>query len=178
MRVPDNVTAYAVTSVENDEVQVQQIEPHGDIYLIPKNMGVLLYSESPMSDIVTGVFDEDNTPNPGSSLLQGSVEDIEVSSGYGLYNDMFIRSEVGTLPAHRCFLPQNILPAGAPFMLKIVRHGEGGVATSIENINTSDVVGVKYVNTTGNVSDKPFNGVNIKVVTRTDGTTETTKIIK
>ena len=37
---------------------------------------------------------------------------------------------------------------------------------------------VKYVNLSGMTSDKPFDGVNVKVVTRADGTTETSKVIK
>ena len=178
LMVPENVTAYAVTGVENDEVQVQQFFTDDDMLLIPKNMGVLLYSETPMRDIVAGVFDDEKTPNPSSSLLQGSVENMEVSSGYVLVNDTFYRSQVGTLPAHRCYLPMASVPAGAPRVLKIVRPGEGGIITSVNDLNTSDVVSVKYVNAVGMTSDKPFEGMNVKVVTRSDGTTETSKIIK
>ncbi len=153
LTVPENVTAYAVTGVENDEVQVQQFFTDDDMLLIPKNMGVLLYSETPMRDIVAGVIDDEKTPNPSSSLLQGSVENMEVSSGYVLVNDTFYRSQVGTLPAHRCYLPTTSVPAGAPRMLKIRRPGEGGVVTGVESINTSDVVSVKYVNLSGMTSD-------------------------
>jgi len=36
---------------------------------------------------------------------------------------------------------------------------------------------VKYVNLSGMTSDKPFKGVNVVVVTRTDGSTQTTKAV-
>ena len=40
------------------------------------------------------------------------------------------------------------------------------------------IAGVKYVNMHGMTSDKPFSGLNIMVITRTDGTTETRKVVK
>ena len=52
------------------------------------------------------------------------------------------------------------------------RAGEGGI------INTTDaatVVSVKYVNTAGQVSLKPFKGVNIVVTTHSDGIITTVK---
>lgn len=40
------------------------------------------------------------------------------------------------------------------------------------------IAGVKYVNMQGMTSDKPFSGLNIMVITRTDGTTVTRKVVK
>ena len=50
--------------------------------------------------------------------------------------------------------------------------------TAISDINAANVAGVKYVNLAGQVSSKPFEGVNIVVTTLTDGTTQTSKVIK
>ena len=173
LEVPQGVMAYMVTGVENDEVIVEESN------FIPMNTGALLYAEhleAPMFNITTGYIGEIDTE--ATSLLQGSVEAQEISSGYVLLNDTFIRSQAGTLPAHRCYLPASAVPAGAPRVLKISRPDEGGVITGVDKINATDVVSVKYVSLTGVVSDQPFNGVNIVVETLTDGTTRTAKVVK
>ena len=51
------------------------------------------------------------------------------------------------------------------------------VLTGITGINETAVASVKYVNLNGQTSDKPFKGVNVKVMTRTDGTTTSTKVV-
>ncbi len=51
------------------------------------------------------------------------------------------------------------------------------VLTGITSINEAAVTSVKYVNLNGQTSDKPFKGVNVKVMTRTDGTTTSTKVV-
>lgn len=48
----------------------------------------------------------------------------------------------------------------------------------IQNLNTREVVGVKYYNTLGIESSTPFDGVNIVVTRYSDGSTTTTKILK
>ena len=52
------------------------------------------------------------------------------------------------------------------------------IPTAVENINASQVAGVKYYNPAGIESDKPFKGVNIVVTRYSDGSTTTTKILK
>ena len=49
--------------------------------------------------------------------------------------------------------------------------------TGITGISETAVASVKYVNLNGQTSDKPFKGVNVKVMTRTDGTTTSTKVV-
>ena len=52
-------------------------------------------------------------------------------------------------------------------------------SSGVNEIQASkDVQSVKYFNMLGVESLEPFNGVNVKVTTFTDGTTEATKIIK
>ena len=95
---------------------------------------------------------------------------------YVLYNDVFLLAEAGTLPAHRCYLPK---PAGNSKMrLTLNRPGDGGVITAIEGIDAENVANVKYVNLAGMTSDKPFSGINIMVITRTDGSVETMKVVR
>lgn len=53
------------------------------------------------------------------------------------------------------------------------------VATGIDNLNgTAAVKSVKYVNTMGQVSNTPFDGVNIVVTELADGTQQSVKVLK
>ena len=181
LNVPDGVQGYVVTAVTDTEVQLE-ILYDGDNSngenppFIPPKMGVLLYSETPMDEVIT---DESGRASwDYTSMLNGSLVDTEMPSGYVLYGDKFYLSRPGTLPAHRCYLPLDCVPssASAPRVLQIRRPGEGTV-TGIESIGASEVASVKYVNMMGVVSDKPFDGVNVMVTTHTDGTKKTTKVV-
>ena len=56
---------------------------------------------------------------------------------------------------------------------------ESNDPTAVEEMNVeAQIAGVKYVNMSGMMSDKPFDGVNVVVTTYTDGTTRTAKVIK
>ncbi len=53
------------------------------------------------------------------------------------------------------------------------------IPTAVTELNTSaDVKNVQYVNVAGQVSDRPFNGVNIVVTHYNNGTVKTTKLVK
>lgn len=183
LKVPDGVQGYVVTGVTDTEVQLE-ILYDGDNSngenppFIPWKMGVLLYSETPMDEVVTSISSRASWDY--TSMLNGSLVDMEMPAGYVLYGDKFYLSRPGTLPAHRCYLPlDSVQAASAPRVLNIRRPGEG-VATGIKDVkadNANDVAGVKYVSITGAVSDTPFSGVNVMVITRADGTTEKHKII-
>lgn len=55
----------------------------------------------------------------------------------------------------------------------------GGIVTGIDGVDASKAVqSVRFVNVAGQMSDKPFEGMNIVVTTYTDGTTVTAKVIK
>jgi hypothetical protein len=49
---------------------------------------------------------------------------------------------------------------------------------SINELNMDNVVSKTYYNAQGVASNKPFSGVNIVVTRYSDGTTQTTKIVK
>lgn len=184
LEVPEGVQGYVVTGVTDTEVQLE-ILYDGDNSngenppFIPRKMGVLLYSETPMEEVTTvtsGRASWDYT-----TMLIGSLEDTEMPAGYVLYGDKFYLSRPGTLPAHRCYLPLDSVPsASAPRVLNIRRPGEE-IVTGIKEVkadNANDVANVKYVSITGAVSDRPFSGVNVMVITRNDGTTEKRKMVK
>lgn len=172
LTAPEGVEVYTVGAdyALGEEVPVTKIT------YIPAKVGVLLYYAGDMVDITTPECEPDGTTY--TSALVGSVEPMTLAAfeNYILYNDIFVLGEGGTLPAHRCYLPK---PAGNSKMrLTLNRPGEGGVITAIEGIDAENVANVKYVNLAGMTSDKPFSGINIMVITRTDGTVETMKIVK
>ena len=167
LALPQGVKAYIVNSVVNDAVDITEID------YIPAGVGVLLYSENAADQVMTTAY----TGETGSytSLLVGSDEAQTITAGYVLYNNNFIRSEAGTVAAHRCYLPATQV-AGAPRILKI---GLGDVPTAIESIIAQgNVAGIKYVNINGMTSNEPFRGINIAVITFTDGTIRTVKVVK
>ena len=64
---------------------------------------------------------------------------------------------------------------------EVVEHGGSEVITGITGIKADtnrEVVGVTYVNTLGQQSSRPFEGVNMVVTRYSDGTTTTTKVVK
>ncbi len=63
---------------------------------------------------------------------------------------------------------------GQAFKLVVVKND----VTGVEAINAEDIAAVKYVNMAGQVSDAPFQGVNVKVITLTNGKTRTVKVVK
>lgn len=167
LALPEQVAAYVVTGVQGDAVAVEAID------YIPANTGVLLYSETAAQSV--SAMPTEATGTAPTSLLAGSLEAQTITEGYVLYNNTFYRSEEGTLAAHRCYLPMTQV-AGAPRMLKI---GASDVPTAIESIIAQgNVAGIKYVNLSGMASSEPWRGVNIAVISLTDGTTRTVKVIK
>ena len=171
LTAPDGVEVYAAKSVAGDNLEVEQIS------YIPATVGVLLYSETPMADITTTLY-EDATAE-SASILVGAVTEQEITAGYVLYNNTFIRSEEGTLAAHRCYLPEQNAQGGngAP-RLMIRTIADNNIVTAIADVDAAHIADVKYVNMQGMTSDTPFPGVNIKVITRTDGSSTAVKIVK
>ena len=78
--------------------------------------------------------------------------------------------------------PSNIKPSDPNVIENLVAEileyeaKEFPIATSVNNtIDTAKVVSVKYINTAGQVSLKPYKGVNIVVTTHSDGNITTVK---
>ncbi len=167
LTLPEGVTAYVVTGVQGNNVAIEPVT------YIPAGVGVLLYSDEAAEQLSSTLYTGEAGTH--SSLLVGSDEDQNITEGYVLYNNTFYRSEEGTLAAHRCYLPMTQV-VGAPRMLMI---GASDVPTAIESIIAQgNVAGIKYVNLSGVASSEPWRGMNIAVITFTDGTTRTVKVMK
>ena len=169
LALPEGMKAYVVDAINGDATEITEI-PY-----IPAGVGVLLYSENAGDNFTTVAYTGET--NTYTSKLVGSNEDQDIAAGAGyvLYNNIFTLSDGGTVAAHRCYLPV-ANPSGAPRYLKI---GNGGSFTAIETlIAEGNVAGIKYVSLSGMTSEQPFKGMNIAVVTFTDGTTRTIKLVK
>ena len=167
LALPEDIQAYVVTGVTNDAVEITEIN------YIPAGVGVLLHSTEIINEITTTLYTGETGTH--TSMLVGSDEAQNITEGYVLYNNAFYSSESGIVAAHRCYLPATQV-AGAPRILKI---GASDVPTAIESIIAQgNVAGINYVNLSGMTSSEPWRGVNIAVITFTDGTTRTVKVIK
>ena len=153
LAVPENVTAYVVTGIENDVTVIEEVN------YLPAGVGVLLYSTTP-ADVVTTVPYTGETAEV-ASMLQGYLEDTAIADGYVLYNDGFVLTLNGTLAAHRCYLPKAQAPAGAPRYLRIIQNG--GVVTAIDDVRVTSDGSVRYIDVNGRVSNTPFQGINIVI---------------
>ena len=162
---------YVVTGVQSNAVVIEEVN------YIPANKGVLLFSETAGENLVAELYTGDKDATISTKLVGNATAATNVTiEDYVLYNNNFIRSEEGTVAAHRCYLPGSVVQ-GNPRMLKIGYDGD--VPTAIETlIAEGNVAKVMYVNMSGLTSDKPFQGINIAVVTFTDGSTKTIKLVK
>ena len=169
LALPQGMKAYVVDAINGDATEITEI-PY-----IPAGVGVLLYSETAGENFTTVAYTGETDTYTTKLVGSNEAQEIAAGAGYVLYNNYFILSEGGTVAAHRCYLPVQTT-MGAPRTLKI---GQNGTVSAIETlIAEGNVAAVKYVNLSGMTSDQPFNGVNIAVVTFTDGTTRTIKLVK
>ena len=169
LALPEGVKAYVVNSVVNDAVDITEIN------YIPAGVGVLLYSENAAEQVFTTIYTGETATYTSKLVGSDEAQEIAASAGYILYNNVFTLSEGGAVAAHRCYLPVNVT-TNAP---RVLRIGYDGSVTAIETlIATGNVASVKYVNLSGVTSSMPFRGINIAVITFTDGTTRTVKVIK
>ena len=169
LALPQGMKAYVVDAINGDATEITEI-PY-----IPAGVGVLLYSETAGENFTTVAYTGETDTYTSKLMGSNEAQEIAAGAGYVLYNNYFILSEGGTVAAHRCYLPVQTT-MGAPRTLKI---GQNGTVSAIETlIAEGNVAAVKYVNLSGLTSDQPFNGVNIAVVTFTDGTTRTIKLVK
>lgn len=110
------------------------------------------------------------TPEEGYKVATFTVETSEASEPTGLR-----RASVPVTPGedentYTFEMPGQPVALGATFT--------EAVYTAIGDLQAADGEGVRYVDPTGRVSDKPFNGVNIVITRHADGTVTTTKVVK
>lgn len=136
--VPDGLSAYVVTSINGSTVQVEEIG------FIPEGQGVLLNCEEPAyaSDgFIAAAYNGAHSELP-NNYLEGitaatSVKALatEGKSIYVLYNDEFVKTNSGTIPANRSYLPVGMdVNANARLSISFADDDE---ITAIERIANS-----------------------------------------
>ena len=144
----------------------------------------------PQTKVLTGVvYDADNQPLAGVTVTAVAVADNDTPAGMRRVEGEYTT----TTGADGAFSLE--VPADANYNLTFSKEGyttQTVPENEISNITLSEdittgitaltadegVVAVKYVNVSGMTSDKPFDGLNVKVTTYTDGTTKAVKVIK
>lgn len=163
LALPENVTAYVVEDIYNDVAQIRSIG------YLPKNVGVLLYSETPANNVTALPYN--GTTSSPYSLLEGSVNGMTISNEcYLLYNNCFVLAQNSTLAPHRCYLS---LYQDAPAAPSILRIG-GSTITAITNIDASNNGKIRYFDLNGREVNENATGILIR--RNADGTV--TKIVK
>lgn len=81
----------------------------------------------------------------------------------------------------RVLTPENLSADGKYYVAEKVvttKIQGSGIVTDLDNLKASrEVMDVNYVNTMGQVANRPWQGVNVVVTRYTDGTTKTTKAV-
>ena len=117
--------------------------------------------------------------NFGPSIDLSNTEGMEEGRMYSVKAAIYLKEPWENVIAGD---PSNIKPSDPNVIDNLVAEileyeaKEFPIATSVNNtIDTAKVVSVKYINTAGQVSLKPYKGVNIVVTTHSDGNITTVK---
>ena len=131
---PEGMNVYVVSQLDGGEVGVTEIG------YIPANVGVLLYSEKPRNGFNTSIYT--GYEESFVSLLRGSLTEQTLAneSGYVLYQDEFVLTTGGVLPANRCYLPVPEGGSAAP-RLSITSIGSIGDGGSPRNVDSEGSCG-------------------------------------
>ena len=118
LQIPDGLKAYIVTGIGQQEVIVEAID------YIPQHVGVLLTYEEEIPEVCLAAAYDGATQEFEDNLLQGCSVATNVStlatannSIYVLYNNEFVKTTSGSIPAFRCYLEVN---TGAEARLSII----------------------------------------------------------
>jgi hypothetical protein len=162
--VPEGLSAYVVTSINGSTVQVEKIG------FIPEGQGVLLNCEEPAyaSDgFIAAAYNGAHSELP-NNYLEGitaatSVKALatEGKSIYVLYNDEFVKTNSGTIPANRSYLPVGMdVNANARLSISFADDDE---ITAIERIANSQQLKAngQYYDLQGRKVAQPAKGLYI-----------------
>ena len=164
LTVPEGLSAYVVTSINGSTVQVEEIG------FIPEGQGVLLNCEEPAyaSDgFFAAAYNGAHSELP-NNYLEGittatSVKTLaaEGKSIYVLYNDEFVKTNSGTIPANRSYLPVGMdVNANARLSISFADDDE---ITAIERIANSQQLKAngQYYDLQGRKVAQPAKGLYI-----------------
>lgn len=140
LETPAGLQAYLVTDITEEEVLVEEIG------YIPANVPVLIENQEMAEGPFEGVAYTDqpqqlgNTPLVGLSTATAVAglqnDDVDV---YVLYNNEFVKSISGTLPANRCYLA---VPKDLHAEARMFIHAAGGATgVSLTAVNKASVSG-------------------------------------
>ena len=152
-------------------------------------------STEPQTVAVTGTVTDQETGAP----LEGvnvTLTVVEPEATTAMLDENSPATYTATTNANGEFSMDIVPVEGATYSITYSKEGYTMVTVDNADITTAQTValtpdsstaistiavaatGVKYVNAMGQVSDRPFKGVNIVVTTNADGTTTTAKVIK
>ena len=149
LQVPEGFAAYIVTGIGDGVVDVEWID------YIPRHEGVLLtidpefggYGELAIENLIIAEAYEGESGDFEANLLNGCSEATAVESLTGngqsiyvLYNDEFVKSTKGYIPAFRCYLEVDGLSTFAANSRMAIRVAGGDDMTGIETINNEQSV--------------------------------------
>jgi len=118
-----------------------------------------------VTNFVGSSFDEAT----GVAVTPAVSNAAKVAAGvYDIY--MYVQEATAIAPKR-----VNLLAEEASWYVKVVSTGETGVS---DLTNVSSIDNVKYYNMAGVESNEPMDGVNIRVITFTDGSKATDKVIR
>ena len=196
-----NVTGKVVDDINNRTIECKTVEVDGTGNFTPKTYSIANFSGSPQYVNTTPFFFATPKPNEVCEIVWAQYDDQGEGNTYFIVPQTSAGFE-GSVNADFTICEQN--PAPQPNavykFLGLVRKnagqkaasnmytvypleqmnsmGDTSVPTGISNVNTGNVVNVKYYNVMGVESSVPFNGVNIVVTTYDNGTRSISKILR
>ena len=196
-----NVTGKVVDDINNRTIECKTVEVDGTGNFTPKTYSIANFSGSPQYVNTTPFFFATPKPNEVCEIVWAQYDDQGEGNTYFIVPQTSAGFE-GSVNADFTICEQN--PAPQPNavykFLGLVRKnagqkaasnmytvypleqmnsmGDTSVPTGIGNVNTGNVVNVKYYNVMGVESSVPFKGVNIVVTTYDNGTRSTSKIVR
>lgn len=194
-----NVTGKIVDT-NNPTIQCKTVEVDGSGSFTPKTYSIANFSGSPqystpnnhpfffatpkaneICDIVWAEYDDDGTSKTFNVPVTDAGLSGSVNADFSLYPQTpqtstvykFLGLVLKTPSSKAATTGYTVYP-----LEKMTNMGDTSVPTGISNVNTGNVVNVKYYNVMGVESSVPFKGVNIVVTTYDNGTHSTSKVIR
>ncbi len=180
--VPVEPKYYAIgTFQENPWVTEEAWEMENNEVTIDLEAGGKFKIITPADDTENGYryFGGEDANDVGYFLVEEGMMEAGIALTLDSPGADFMIEEGGNFTL-RLIKDEDVAPSGMPkapvegMKLLVIRNS----TTGINDIAVENIASVKYVNMAGQVSATPFDGVNIKVITLTNGKTRTVKVVK
>ena len=157
LQIPAGLKAYVVSGVQGNTVSVSEVN------YLPQGVGVLLNATEPADSYVAAAYE--GVPEQVESELVGCATATAVTGLtaendiYVLYNDEFVKSTAGTIPAGRSYLP---LAKGQATGGRLTISFDDEETTGIARVNGESVATDGAIYTLNGVRvEKPTKGLYI-----------------